>query len=161
MTVNAYVMIGIPGSGKSSYSLKLEKQIEGSHVVCPDEIRKSATGNMRDHSREEEVWQVAYNQAEALLRTGHSMIFDATNSNAGQRRELVAHIRSVLGTQGKIIGVWIQTPLATCKKRNANRVQPVEESVIEDKYDDLRTDPPSRADGFDEVSVITSVEQAL
>lgn len=69
------IMVGIPGSGKSTYIKKNAKKED--YVICPDQIRKEITGDISDQSQNRKVWIIAYQ----LLKDckADTVYFDATN----------------------------------------------------------------------------------
>lgn len=94
------MLIGISGSGKSTWLNKLEKTIrdggtylmfEGDpyHVVCPDNIRKRL-GNVSDQSQNIRVWMEAKDDTLECLVHGTNVILDATNVNTTNRRDFIS-----------------------------------------------------------------------
>lgn len=85
-------LIGIPGSGKSTYL----KRISNPNVVVisPDNIRREFTGNISDQSRNADVWKDAEKRINDNLANGKYVILDATNVNTGLRRSLADRIRA-------------------------------------------------------------------
>lgn len=151
----AIVMVAVPGAGKTHYVETVLASVPNQCVVCPDNIRATICGDPSDHSQDTDVWKVAYDQAEGVLLSGRTLIFDATNADGPLRRELLAHLRGVVGDEGFIQGIWLQTPLEICKANSAVRDRVVDNAVIEQMYQDLRNDPPSIKDGFSQVMVPT------
>ena len=78
------ILVGIPGSGKSTYLRTLKNN--NLRVVCPDEIRKTLTGNISDQSRNGEIWKLAEEEINSLLSEGFYVVLDATNVNTALRR---------------------------------------------------------------------------
>ena len=76
-----HIMIGVPGSGKSTYIKNSKK--ENDIVICPDTIRKELTGDVSDQSKNEKVWKLAFSRLrEALLNLEdpyQDIWFDATS----------------------------------------------------------------------------------
>lgn len=68
------VMVGISGSGKSTYINRIKKDNE--LVISPDEIRKELTGNISDQSKNAEVFNIANKR---LKESKSDTYFDATN----------------------------------------------------------------------------------
>lgn len=85
------VMMGIPGSGKSTWAKQYVFRCDASFsIVSSDEIRKQVTGKLNDQSRNDEVWEVVVNQVQGALRSGRNVILDATNTSSDKRRKFVA-----------------------------------------------------------------------
>lgn len=93
------VLIGIPGSGKSTWLAGLEKKslIEAKYVivnnlsftvVCPDTIRQRLS-HISDQSQNDLVWQKAKERTIDRLERGVNVILDATNVNTSRRQEFI------------------------------------------------------------------------
>ena len=85
------ILIGIPGSGKSTYLRTIED--DNLRIVCPDQIRKELTGNISDQSKNGEVWKLAEEEINNLLSEGFYVVLDATNVNTSLRRALLDRIK--------------------------------------------------------------------
>jgi len=70
-----YIMVGIPGSGKSSFLKNVSKK----YIVSPDDIRREINGNVSDNSNGDEVWTIAYQRMKIILATYGKAYLDATN----------------------------------------------------------------------------------
>lgn len=151
----AIVMVAVPGAGKTRYVETELANVKDQCIVSPDDIRGSLCRDVTDQSRNVEVWRIAYDQAEGAMLGGHALIFDATNADGPLRRQLVTHLRGVMGPEGFIKAIWLQTPLLICKKRNANRDRVVDEAEIERMHRQLQDDPPRLHEGFSQVYVPT------
>jgi len=81
-------MIGIPGSGKTSWlrkQLLSDKVIEHILIVSPDKIRKELYEDISCQDNNAEVWAIAKNRTKEYLSKGISVILDATNVNSTYR----------------------------------------------------------------------------
>ncbi len=153
--MRAIVMIGIPASGKSDYIKYQLARTQNKCVVCPDDIRAELTGNAGDQSKNAEVWKLAYDRAEKALQDGKVLVFDATNAKKLDRVGLLEFLRSVMGPDGFIKGVWMQTPLEVCLERIAKRDRKVPQTSMERMHHALLADPPRVYEGFDQLYVPT------
>jgi predicted kinase/DNA-directed RNA polymerase subunit RPC12/RpoP len=89
------MLVGIPGSGKSSW-LKTFKGtsknifINNSRytLICPDAIRQSM-GDIHDQTRNIAVWQEAKKHTVEYLKQKMNVILDATNVNTKLRRQFL------------------------------------------------------------------------
>ena len=78
MLPTVYMLVGIPGSGKTSYAQKLAKE-----KVCPI-ISTDAIRNLHPDWDETLIWKLIVS-AEILSR-GEDLIFDATNTTPNVRK---------------------------------------------------------------------------
>jgi predicted kinase len=90
MTPKLILLIGIPGSGKSSW---LEEQGLYTNpafaILCPDQVRKELVGDISDQSRNVEVWETVKKRTISYLEQGISVVLDATNVSTTNRRNFI------------------------------------------------------------------------
>lgn len=130
-----YTMIGIPGSGKSTFAKSHPECI----VVCPDTIRKELFGDEACQKDGNLVFKLAYERIEKALSENKDVIFDATNTTVRSRKPLLKY-------KAIHYAVFVNTDINECKKRNANRERKVPEDVIERMARQLT--PPTINEGF-------------
>jgi predicted kinase len=148
--MRAIIGIGIPGSGKTTLLRPLAEK-EGLAYINRDDIRQELTGDPTDHTREPAVNRIMYQRmADALRQAG--LVLDATHSNRRDRKRAIAFCREHGADQ--IVAFWVRTTLAVALQRNRGRERKVTESVLQLMNDRLEINPPSRAEGFDDIIVI-------
>ena len=141
------MMIGVPGSGKSTFC---RDHLADGEIICPDDIRRELTGDASDQSRNEEVFSLVRAALATHLTVPTTyVVVDATGASGRHRRELIqdAHF---FGAK-TIIGIHLITPLQKCLHYNSLRSRVVPDDVIERMDRQLQADPPTRRDGFDAV----------
>ena len=151
-----FVMVGVPGSGKSTTSKWLKKEYEeaGTKVryVSRDEIRFRLIEGISQanyFSKEKEVYNEFIAEIKDGLENADVVIADATHLNRKSRNALF-HNLHIDRTKVTVIGVYINTPLETCLERNETRkggrtfVPPHE---VHNMY--LRMEPPTYNEPFD------------
>lgn len=149
MTKNVLiVMCGLPASGKSTYSEWLAINANF-HRVCPDLIRKELYGDESVQGDGKKVFTIAHYQMAKIGELRGNVVFDATNTNAKGRKELVEKMRPYFDV---IILKWFSTPFATCVARNEERERQVPFDVM--KRMALHFQPPALDEGFDIVEEI-------
>lgn len=137
-----YFMVGIPGSGKSTYATTL-----GCTVVCPDTIREvHRVGSP-------EAFAIARQQIKKALEAGEEVVFDATNTLRQYRADMIAAGKPCAD---KTICVWMDMPLAVCIVRHLERMKSGVRTtllieVIERMSSQLVDNPPDLSEGFDEI----------
>lgn len=96
--------IGIPGSGKSTW-IKNFNANNKYVVVSPDSIRRELTGDVSDQSRNADVFHMAEVATKKALEAGESVIYDATNVDTAQRRNLIQQMPKGIKLKAKIFEV--------------------------------------------------------
>jgi len=81
------LLVGIPGSGKSSWALKILNA--DTQIVCPDNIRRDIGDNISDQFVNTEVWAIAKQRVIDYLNSGKNVILDATNVNTLYRQDFM------------------------------------------------------------------------
>jgi len=138
------MMIGIPGSGKSTYA---KKNLPGVYV-SPDAIRKELYGDTSIQGNPAEVFGLVETRIRKAIRNGSDVVYDATNTTKF-RSATVAEFREYGATE--VNGVFMNTPYDVCMERNLNRDdrnEPVPVEVMERMYNALMENPP-KVDEFD------------
>lgn len=142
------IMVGLPGSGKSTYTAKYETQ-NHTTIVSTDEIRRELYGNPETQGNGQDVFNEAYRRIEIALRAGDTVVFDATNLKARNRKYLCNRFRPIADT---IVAECINTPVDECIVRDALRSRSVGYDVI------LRmargASEPRLDEGFDLVHIV-------
>ena len=146
------VLIGLPGSGKSTWARCFVQQFPRYEVLSTDETRALLYGDATVQGAWGQIWR----QLELCLRQGiqaldlqvrDGLLFDATNVQLGRRRDLLKTLRDI--GYSDIGAVWFDTPLAVCLARNQGRDRTVPPEVILKMHRELVGGPPDIADGFD------------
>lgn len=133
-----YIMVGIPGSGKTWYATN--KLMRCSHMVyiSRDKIRFSMVKDDEPYfTHEKEVYKEYINQIITALNDGMDVIADATHITWASRRKLLNNIDKYYPIKNlDIVPVIIHCPYKTSFERNNKREgrERVPESTIEDMY---------------------------
>lgn len=146
------VLIGLPGSGKSTWARQFVGQHPTYRIVSTDAIRQQLFGDEAVQGPWPQIWQQLQAQLQQgvwAIERGHcqGVIYDATNGRRRHRRDAIALARH-LGFDF-IIGLWFDIPLAVCLQRNQMRSRHVPPAVIERMHRQLQGAPPARQEGFD------------
>jgi predicted kinase len=132
--LTAYVMVGAPGSGKSTYAEKLSK-IENAVIVSGDNIRAELYGSAEIQGNWVEIWD----RIDELVSEscGMSVILDGTHYRKDYREEAIALLRSY-GYE-KVEAVVMDASLATCLARNFQRAERnVPDYIVKEMHEKLQ-----------------------
>ena len=131
-----YLLVGLPGSGKSSWCKSKHPDLP---VVSRDIIRSRGVGYefqefclgytdspdtkaVLSRSQEEKVSDQEYSLISRLVEEGRDFIIDDTNIKRKYRLKLVEFLRN-LGVY--ICMVYFKTPLSTCIERRKEQIDPL------------------------------------
>jgi len=124
--MKAYMMIGVPGSGKSTYAKNLIKYVNDidkkQNIVCisRDEIRFSLLKEEDAYfSKENQVYKIFIQKIRENLKAGNDVIIDATHMTWGSRHKMFKNLANIENL--KIIGIWMNIPFSKCYKNNNKR----------------------------------------
>lgn len=152
-----FMMVGIPGSGKSTIAKKYEKTYNAK-IFSSDEYRKNLLGNEFDQSNNNLVFKTLYADIADNLRFGNNCILDATNINTKDRKKAMDSIDSILRNKFNIknkkfiykkIAVTCLSGVSICIERDAKRERSVGEKVI--KKFVSKFEYPQIFEGFDDI----------
>lgn len=149
MTIPKLIMlVGIPGSGKSTYAKDYIKKNPDTLHLSSDKIREELWGSESVQGDPNEVFSLMQSRAVEALKKGTDVIYDATNINRKDR----AHIIDICPKFAKIEARIIWAPIETCIRRDAGRKRTVGKSVIDMML--KRFQPPFYDEGFDNIKII-------
>jgi predicted kinase len=148
--MNAAVLVGPPGVGKSTYATILASETNA-FVLNGDNIRKQLYGDESHQGNWGEIWE----RTEELLaeNAGRYIIVDGTHCRADYRAETLTLLQSYGYTD--IEAIVFQKPLEICLMQNANRQRNVPEHVIKQMFADLeRSFEGIVLEGFSKITVV-------
>ena len=142
-----YMMVGLAGSGKSTYANKLSKS-KKIEVFSSDELRKELYGDVNFMDKNTELFTELEKRIKNTLLLGNSAIYDATNISAKKR---VAFLKYIAKIPCKKICVVVYSTYEDCIRNNSNRERKVPEYVITNMMKSWNT--PYYGEGWDEINV--------
>ena len=141
------LMVGLPGSGKSTVATKIAANEPNTMILSSDQICAELFGSEEEQSNSSKVFSTLITRMREALEEGQNVIVDATNINFKSRRGILAAVPNTVCPQKRAI---LLTPsFETCKKQDSKRKRVVGEDIIW-KYM-KRFQLPTEAEGFDEI----------
>lgn len=150
------MMVGLPGSGKSTIASKLAEDNPDTYVFSSDAYRANICGNENDQSQNELVFDTLYRDLIHHLMKGKNVILDATNISRKDRKRALDRLNYVSLLSRKV-AYFVDTPQSECLVRDKKRSKTVGSDVI-DKFI-RRFEFPQYFEGFDEIVIHSKVDQ--
>ena len=128
-TPKLILLIGLPGSGKTTWARKMVEEKPEMVHLSSDAIRAELYGNeniLGDHTK---VFSLMEKRMRAALKEGRDVIYDATNINARSRTGLLNLLRTAR-IECEKHAILFATPYEECVARDAARDRHVGEEVI-------------------------------
>lgn len=140
-----YMLIGIPGSGKTTLRDRMNQDDIKKYYVSSDEVRFAFFGDENNQNNNNFVFDYINAFTKLHLSNGISVIYDATNISAKRRKETLELFKDI---PNRSVAIFFNVPLETCIERNNNRTRVVPEEVIRRMFKNI--EPPTKDEGFDE-----------
>jgi len=149
------VLIGVSGSGKSSFAKKLFKRTE---ILSSDECRGLVSDDENSQSATNDAFDVLYYIAGKRLKNGLLTAIDATNVQKESRKGLIELARNYHCLP---VAIVLDIPVKICEERNQNRAdRNFGEHVIRQQALQLKKSIKGlKHEGFRQIYILKSVEE--
>lgn len=147
MKTRLYILIGLPGSGKSTYA---EKELSKTAIILSsDAIRKELLNDETNQDNNRLIFSTLYNRARIHLIDGKDVVIDATSINRFERARVLDNFKDL---DIERIAIYFNTPAKVCCERDKNRARTVGNDIIY-RYKN-KFEFPKKDEGFDKIIVI-------
>ena len=152
MKKHLYLMMGVPGSGKSTYVKNILK--DGDIYISRDEIRYSLLTEEDDYfAKENEVIKIFIDNIDKSLVNEEycgDVYADATHLSPKSRAQVLNQLKN----KDKVSVIYLDIPLNIILERNAQRKGRalVPENVVRRMYNSIIL--PTKAEGIEELIII-------
>ena len=145
MTVNGYMLIGIPASGKSSHAQILSKMIY-SKIISTDLIRKELYGSEEIQGNWKEIESTLHKKIFDCIKQDQDFIIDGTHTVKEHRKVLLN-----LDNRIEWTGIIYNIDKEIAKDRNNKRTRIVPDAIINRMFANLKKNPPQKEEGFHKI----------
>lgn len=151
------MLIGLSGSGKSTYAKEYIKTRSGTVVISSDDIRQELWGDANDQQNPSQVFDEMFIRTVAAMKKGMNVIYDATNLVAKTRKATLTRLRQTLNQDFIAVADVIVCSLSECKRRQGERDRKVPDEVIDRMVRQFQT--PWYNEGWDTINIISCGKQ--
>lgn len=144
------VLVGLPGSGKSTYAKRMVDENLNTVWLSSDQIREKLFGDASCQQDPAKVFSIMQEEAVSLLDRGFNVIYDATSINRKSRAAILDKVPKHVKKECVI--VW--APVDICIARDNERERTVGPAVIDKML--RRFEAPFYDEGFDVIKVYLS-----
>ena len=141
------ILIGIPGSGKSTYYKEELESNSNSVYLSSDKIREELYGHESVQGNPVEVFTFMQGRAIEALKSGRDVFYDATNLTRKDRAGILSATPRYVCKQATVVFA----PYEMCVERDMARERSVGKEVIDRMI--RRFQPPFYDEGFDLIDV--------
>lgn len=150
-----HMMVGIQGSGKTTYAKIMNKET-GIEIVSTDTIRKEMTD-----FKESNVFPMVHRRCKELILDNKDLIFDATSITPSVRKRFIDSLKE-LGIDRSMYEIYVyyfipdvELSKKRIEKRNEEGIERYMPLEVIEKYN-KEIIPPTKEEGFEKILFISS-----
>lgn len=128
-----YLMVGIPGAGKTSAATLIADITGATHIWADHERRTIHSQPTYSQQENDELYALLNSRADELLRSNQSVVFDTAFNHYSDRQKLRA---IAMQNNADAIIVWVQAPKDVAKDRALNAHHHTHTRVLGNMTDD-------------------------
>ena len=132
--LKVYLLVGSPGSGKSTWRKDFISKNPNTKCVCPDEYRAIIGGNAANQAVSFQAFCACYDDMKQYLDQGKDVIVDATNMYRRTRKKFIQIARE---KSASVVAMVFEVDKPTLLKRIAKRVSEGGMNVPENVVDNM------------------------
>jgi len=161
-SIQCHLLIGIPGSGKTTLAQQWCEHDPRRRHISTDQIRQTLYGHEIEQGLWDEIEREILLQVEQAIAAGQAIIYDATNAQRHHRFAILRSLKHYLQTRSDdrpihFYGWQLNTPLEDCHRRNRHRHRTIPAEILDTMHDALVAFPPDRAEGFVSLNIPPSL----
>lgn len=146
---NFYMLVGLPGSGKSNIAKKIKEENPKIQILSSDALRKELWGDENIQGDNTALFKELHNRIKFYLKSGIDCIYDATNISSKRRMAFLNELKRFKDINK--VCIFALTSIEKCFRNNKQRERQVPEEVIRNMY--LRFDVPQYREGWDNIII--------
>lgn len=151
--MNKLIMIvGLPGSGKSTYAQKLIKEMDNLVVFSSDNLREELFGDTNNQDNNGILFEELHKRIREALLAGKNIVYDATNVSSKRRRGFLRNLSGKNFNDVEFHCHYMNTGLEDSIKNNKKRDRMVPTEVIIDMRKRLTV--PMYSEGWDNIEIV-------
>lgn len=146
-----FMLVGIPGSGKSKIAAEIVKSIDEPVVIhSSDALRKELFGDEAiQGDNNNKLFTELHRRIRVDLSAGKNVIYDATNINKRKRIDFLMTLKNITCNP---VCLCVMTPYENCIENNKERDRKVPVEVIKRML--MNWQPPHYSEGFKKINYI-------
>jgi predicted kinase len=121
-----YLMVGYPGSGKTTVSKIIHTLTGATHLWADHERNKRFPNPTHNHAENLKLYEALNAETQELLHQGKSVIFD-TNFNFYKDRKKLRIIAAK--EKARTVVIWVKTPVELARERAVYHHEPGETRI--------------------------------